>query len=59
MIAEGFRLIREVARMEPWPEPTQADLELLLTEGMEMGAHHIPMLPPSARRPAALAEPVA
>lgn len=56
MIAEAFRLIREVPRMDPWPEPTQSDLELLLSSGMGAGAHHVPMLPPSARRLAA-AEP--
>lgn len=49
MIEESFRLIREVPRMGPWPEPTQEDLELLLSQVPNAAAHHIPMVPPSAR----------
>ena len=49
MIEEAFRLIREVPRMGPWPEPTQEDLELLLAQVPNAAAHHIPMVPPSAR----------
>jgi flavorubredoxin len=49
MVEEAFRLIRQVPKLEPWPEPTQEDFELLLTQGEAAAAHHFPMVPPSAR----------
>jgi hypothetical protein len=48
-VDEAFRLIRQVPNMEPWPEPTQEDFDLLPIQGEAAAAHHVPMGPPSAR----------